>query len=68
LLSDYPDPKVIKAYGVYNEKNRLAQRSYFIIDKAGIIRFKHVSADGRELLPNETLLEELRKINGKKLG
>ena len=65
LLSDYPDASVIKAYGVYNEKNRLANRSYFIIDKQGVVRFKHVSPDNRQLLPNDTLLEELKKM-GKK--
>jgi peroxiredoxin len=65
LLSDYPDANVTRAYGVYNEKNRLAHRSWFVIDKQGIVRFKHVSPDARQLLPNETLLEELKKI-GKK--
>lgn len=56
---------MIKAYGVYNEKNRLALRSYFIVDKEGVVRFKHVSTDGRQLLSNDVLLDELKKIEKK---
>ena len=35
LLSDAPDLKTIAAYGVLNAERRLAQRSYFIVDKQG---------------------------------
>ena len=42
LLSDFRGQKVIKAYGVYNEKSPRARRSYFIVDKQGIIRFKKI--------------------------
>jgi len=62
LLSDSRGQKVIKTYGVYNEKRRRARRSYFIVDKQGIIRFKKIMS-GRKLLPNEELFKEIKKIN-----
>lgn len=39
ILSDDPDLKTIAAYGVLNRQSRLAQRPYFIVDKAGLIRY-----------------------------
>ncbi|NIO08495.1 MAG: redoxin domain-containing protein [Deltaproteobacteria bacterium] len=63
LLSDSRGHNVIKAYGVYNEKRQRAKRSYFIIDKNGIVRFKKVMPSGRNLLPNEELLKEIERIN-----
>ena len=33
LVSDYPDLKTIDTYGVLDQERRLAQRSYFIVDK-----------------------------------
>ena len=63
LLSDAPDAKMIQAYGVFNTQSKLAQRSYFIIDKRGIIRYKKVQGRGEGLLSNQQLLEEIRKIN-----
>lgn len=63
LLSDYPEAKTTQAYGVYDQERRLARRSYFIVDKTGTIRFKQIMPSNRDLLPNETLIEELKKIN-----
>lgn len=63
LLSDYPDLKTMQAYGVLNQERRLAQRSYFIIDKQGTIRYKKVLERGEGLVLNEQLIEEIRKIN-----
>lgn len=63
LLSDYPGLKTIQAYGVLNPEKRLAQRSYFIIDKKGMVRYKKVLGAGESLVPNEVLIEEVRKIN-----
>ena len=62
LLSDHPDLKMIKAYGVADEERRTAKRSYFIIDKQGIVRFKKIMPSNRDLLPNDELLAELKKI------
>ena len=63
LLSDAPDLKTIAAYGVLNAERRLAQRSWFIVDKQGVIRYKKVLAPKEPLLSNDVLLEELKKIN-----
>ena len=62
LLSDAPDLKTIDSYGVLNAERRLAQRSYFIVDKQGVIRYKKVLAPKEPLLSNEALLQEVAKI------
>ena len=63
LLADFPDGKTSQAYGVFNADRRLAGRSYFIIDKQGVLRYKKVLAPKEGLVPNETLIEEVKKIN-----
>ncbi len=63
LLSDAPDLKTIQAYGVFNAQSKLAQRSYFVIDKRGTIRYKKIQGRGEGLVSNEELVEEIRKIN-----
>ena len=63
LLSDYPDMKTTDAYGVLNPQSKLATRSYFIVDKQGMIRYKKVQERGEGLVANELLVEEIRKIN-----
>jgi peroxiredoxin len=62
LVSDAPDLKTIEAYGVLIPERRLAQRSYFIVDKQGIVRFKKVLAPKEPLLSNEALLAEVAKL------
>lgn len=62
LVSDAPDLKTIDAYGVLVPERKLAQRSYFIVDKQGVVRYKKVLAPKEPLLSNEALLEEVRKI------
>ena len=62
LLSDAPDLKTIADYGVLNAEHRLARRSWFIVDKQGVIRYKKVLAPKEPLVSNETLLEEVKKI------
>jgi peroxiredoxin len=63
LLSDFPDLKTIQAYGVLNAERKLAQRSYFIVDKKGVIRYAKVLKQGEPLISNEALIEEVKKIN-----
>lgn len=64
LLSDR-DGKTMKALGVFDEERRLAKRSYIIIDKEGVVRFKSIrpSNSEKDLLSTETLLNEVKKIN-----
>ncbi len=63
LLSDSAGQRVIKAYGVLDPEQRRANRSYFIIDKQGVIRFKKIMPSNRDLISNEDLLKEIKKIN-----
>ncbi len=63
LLSDFPDLKAMQAYGVLNAERRLASRTYFIVDKQGVIRYKKTVGRGEPLVPNEALIEEVKKIN-----
>lgn len=64
LLSDR-DGKAMQAFGVWDEKRRLAKRSYIIIDKEGVVRYKDTRPSNRaeHLLSTETLLNEVKKIN-----
>jgi peroxiredoxin len=62
LVSDYPDLKTIDAYGVLDRERRVAQRSYFIVDKQGIIRYKNVLGRGQPLVTDEALVAEIKNI------
>jgi alkyl hydroperoxide reductase subunit AhpC len=63
-LSDAnPNGAAAQAWGVYNADRKLAQRSYFIVDKNGIVRYKKVIQPKEPLVPNEELLKEVEKIN-----
>jgi peroxiredoxin len=63
LLSDFPNLKTIEAYGVLNPQSKLALRSYFIVDKQGVIRYKKIQERGEGLVSNAQLVEEIKKIN-----
>ena len=65
LLSDSQDQKVMKSFGVFDKASGGVTRSYFIIDKKGIIRFKSVRSSNLEqdLLSTDELLKEVKKIN-----
>lgn len=60
ILAD-PDDKIIEAYGVKMPVLKMASRVTFIIDKAGIIRFKVDQVDtGKH---DQQVLELLKKIS-----
>ena len=63
LLTDFPDGKTSQAYGVFNADRRLAMRSYFIVDKQGVLRYKKVLAPKEPLVENEALIAEVKKLN-----
>ena len=47
LLSDFePKGAVARAYGVYDEKDGVAGRALFVIDRAGVIRWSYLSPMG----------------------
>lgn len=69
LLSDHPELKVIRSYGVVQKYSRdpsrfVARRSFFLIDKNGIVRGKWIVPDS-VLLPSEEILAAVRNLEGK---
>jgi peroxiredoxin Q/BCP len=65
ILSD-ADKKTIVSYGILNseEHGGIAKPSTFIIDKDGRIRYLYVGKDGGDRPPDETILEEAKKVSG----
>ena len=67
LLSDFPDRKVIRSYGVLNEKTMNAHRSFFLIDPQGIIRKKWIIENGPStVVYSDTLLRGIEEALGKR--
>ena len=67
LLSDFPDRKVMRSYGVLNEKTMAAIRSFFLIDPQGIIRKKWIiQTDETTVVYGDTLLPALQEVIGKR--
>ena len=68
LLSDFPDRKVMRSYGVFNEKTEMtANRSFFLIDPQGIIRKKWIIENGpTTVVPSDTLLSGIQEVIGKR--
>jgi peroxiredoxin len=72
LLSDVRR-EMSRAYGVLNDDVNMAndprripvylraKRSWFVIDKAGMVRYIKL-AEGRDLLPNDELLKVLNEL------
>jgi peroxiredoxin len=55
---------VARAYGVLDEEKFFAKRAYFLIDKAGIIRWSHVEAANGQRRENSELLAQIEKLAG----
>ena len=67
LLSDFPERKVMRSYGVLNEKTMTANRSFFLIDPQGVIRKKWlIENPTTTVVYSETLLKDIREIIGKR--
>jgi peroxiredoxin len=66
LLSD-PTGKIMTAFGVFEQERRQAKRSYIIIDKEGVVRYINIRPTNgpADLLSTETLLNEVKKVNGR---
>ena len=66
LLSDF-SRDTVKKYGVmYDDANsayfRMAQRAYFVIDKRGIVRYKHVMQEARHMLDSAEIFNEVQRV------
>jgi peroxiredoxin len=67
LLSDFPERKVIRSYGVLNEKAMVANRSFFLIDPQGMIRKKWLIENPAEtVVYSPRLLKDIEEIVGKR--
>jgi hypothetical protein len=69
LLSDHPDLKVIRSYGILqhmvNEPSRLAARlALFLIAQEGVVRGRWLPEKQAELFPSEPIFERVREITG----
>jgi alkyl hydroperoxide reductase subunit AhpC len=55
----------MKSFGVFDKASGSVKRSYFIIDKEGVIRFKSVRPSNLEqhLLSTDELLKAVKRIN-----
>lgn len=66
LLSDF-SRDTVKKYGVMvDDPNsayfRLAKRAYVVIDKQGIIRYKHIMEDSGHILDSEEIFSTVQEI------
>jgi peroxiredoxin len=67
LLSDFPERKVIRSYGVLNEKTMTAHRSFFLIDPQGTVRRKWIIENGpTTVVYSNTLLQDIEEVVGKR--
>ena len=62
LLSDH-DHKVAKLYGSYNEAYGFNNRTIFLIDKSGVVRYSNLAFKAGDANDYNKLKEELAKLN-----
>jgi peroxiredoxin len=61
LLSDFLRD-VSAAYGVLHPERQFSNRSYFLIDKSGVVRWAHVEQHGGFKRDNAELLAEIARL------
>ena len=67
LLSDFPERKVIRSYGVLNEKTMTANRAFFLVYPQGIVRKKWIIENGpNTVVYGDRLLPEILEVIGKR--
>ncbi len=64
MLSDFKR-EASRAFGVLNEEAFHARRSYFLIDKSGVVRWEHVEEKSGMRRDNKELLAEISRMQGK---
>src|ERR1700694_1666822 len=64
LLSDFKRD-VSRAYGVLNEDRFYSNRAYFLIDRVGKVRWRHVEANNGDRREDREILAEIAKLNSK---
>src|SRR5882672_8223984 len=67
LLSDFPERRTMRAYGVLNEKLMVANRSFFLIDPQGVVRKKWmVENPVTTVVYSDGVLRDIREIVAKR--
>jgi peroxiredoxin len=66
LIDDFTR-EIVKKYGVMDDRPdspffRYSKRAYVIIDKEGIVRYKHIMDEPGHLLDSEAILAEVAKV------
>jgi peroxiredoxin len=61
FLSDF-FRKTARDYGVLMEEKGFAKRSYFLVDRQGVLRWSHVEAENSHRRQDAELLEQVRKL------
>lgn len=61
LLSDFKR-EAGRAYGVLDEEKFFTKRAYFLVDKEGVLRWKHVEAELKDSRTNDQLLAEIERL------
>ncbi len=61
LLSDFLRD-VSRAYGVLLEDEGFSKRAYFLVDKGGVVRWKHVEAALADRRENDEILAAIRSL------
>ena len=62
MVSDFRR-EISREYGVLDEQKLTARRSYFLIDKGGIVRWSYVEEHNGLRRPNEEILAEAAKLS-----
>jgi len=62
LVSDFKRD-VSRAYGVLNEDRFYSNRAYFLIDKAGVVRWAHVETNNSDRRENQELLSAMELLS-----
>jgi len=61
ILSDFKR-EAGRAYGVLDEEKFFTKRAYFLVDKQGVVRWKHVEPELGMSRTNQELLAEIDKV------
>lgn len=61
LLSDFRR-HASRTYGVLDEERYLSRRAYFLVDKQGVLRWKHVEGNLGHRRPNQEILAQIEKL------
>jgi peroxiredoxin len=67
LLSDFPDLRVIRRYGVLSASQTYAKHAFFLVDQQGIIRQRWLTDGGEDVIfPSEPILKAVQEMAQKR--